>query len=284
MKLIAYVPEGNRLDIRPAPLERPWMEATSERFAYRCLPLNIANAHGWEILCASGFSAVWTGGTNKDAINIVPDPGTAAPAAGHFGFGVLTFFVPCLFRTQRGCDLMIQGPINRPKDAISALSGVMEADWAPYSFTMNWQFTRPRTPVRFEKGEPFCHVFPIKRAELESVQPEIRLMSEEPELRRQYQAWEFSRTGFVSDLKQPGSQAKAEKWQKLYQRGVDMDGRRGIADHRTRQRLRAFAKSAAYNTYSRQISSQAPQQSPPQALQSGSTGGVRLNWWTGDRR
>jgi Family of unknown function (DUF6065) len=31
-------------------MERAWMDATDQRFAYRCLPLNIANAHGWEIL------------------------------------------------------------------------------------------------------------------------------------------------------------------------------------------------------------------------------------------
>ena len=29
-----------------APVERDWMEATNQRFAYRCLPLNIANAYG----------------------------------------------------------------------------------------------------------------------------------------------------------------------------------------------------------------------------------------------
>jgi hypothetical protein len=41
VKLIAYLPEGDHIDIRPAPVERPWMEATDQRFAYRCLPLNV---------------------------------------------------------------------------------------------------------------------------------------------------------------------------------------------------------------------------------------------------
>ena len=56
MKLIAYLIDGHQMDIRPAPVEREWMDATGERFAYRCLPLNIANAHGWEILCPSSFT------------------------------------------------------------------------------------------------------------------------------------------------------------------------------------------------------------------------------------
>ena len=46
MKLIAHVIDGHDVDIRPAPVERDWMDATNQRFAYRCLPLNIANAYG----------------------------------------------------------------------------------------------------------------------------------------------------------------------------------------------------------------------------------------------
>ena len=70
MKLIAHVIDGHHVDIRPAPVERDWMEATSQRFAYRCLPLNIANAYGWEVLCNTSFLATWTGGGGIDAIVI----------------------------------------------------------------------------------------------------------------------------------------------------------------------------------------------------------------------
>ena len=48
MKLTAYVVDGHSVDIRPAPVERDWMDATDQRYAYRCLPLSIANAHGWK--------------------------------------------------------------------------------------------------------------------------------------------------------------------------------------------------------------------------------------------
>ncbi|MEA9787719.1 DUF6065 family protein [Xanthomonas campestris pv. raphani] len=54
MKLTAHVLDGHTLDIRPAPHERAWMDATDQRYAYRCLPLAIANAHGWELLCQAG--------------------------------------------------------------------------------------------------------------------------------------------------------------------------------------------------------------------------------------
>ena len=92
MKLIAYLPEGDHIDIRPAPVERPWMEATDQRFAYRCLPLNIANAFGWEILCPSAFTAGWDGGKG---IEFDPSPrGRRSPGAGDKPFHARHFDVP----------------------------------------------------------------------------------------------------------------------------------------------------------------------------------------------
>lgn len=252
MKIGIYVFDGQRIEVRPAPVDRAWMDASPDRFAYRCLPLNIANAHGWEILCPSSFTATWNGGPGLGDIAITSDAQSKPPALSHFGSGVLTFHVPCLFRTDPGVDLMVQGPINAPKDGIAALTGIIETDWAPYSFTMNWLFTRADAPVRFDKGEPFCHVFPIPRGLLDDVKPELHLLSEAPELKKQYGQWEMQRSFFNMDLKRSGSRAQEDRWQKLYYRGVNPDGSPNkIKDHRTRVRLKPFVKSAAFNQQSK---------------------------------
>lgn len=241
MKITAFVVDGHALDIRPAPLERDWMNATNQRFAYRCLPLAIANAHGWEILCPQTTIAVWDGGDGMDAIRVEGEAGATPSAVSHFGHGVLTFHVPAIFRTEPGWDLFVTGPVNAPRDAIAPLSGVVETDWAPFSFTMNWRFTRSAQRVRFEKGEPFCHVFPVRRGLLEEVEPAVRNLSSDPDLERRYREWTASRESFNRDLKQPGSEAREARWQKNYHRGEDAGGERlGAEDHRTRLRLRPF--------------------------------------------
>lgn len=242
MKLTAYVMDGYRLDIRPAPVDRPWMDATDQRYAYRCLPLNIANAHGWEICCDSSFTTAWNGRNDIDAVTVIPEPGTTASALSHFGHGVLTFNVPCVFRTEPAYDLWVQGPVNLPKDGIAPLTGVIETDWSPYSFTMNWKFTRPGLALRFEKGEPFCHLFPVKRGLLETIEPQLRAISEDPSLKQQHETWSARRRSFNAELKTPGSEAQAQRWQKSYYRGVDVDDAPApIEDHRTRLRLRPFS-------------------------------------------
>ena len=210
------------------------MDQTPESYAYRCLPLSIANAHGWEILCPSGFVAAWNGGTGRDAIEIFPDEGTTAPAVSHFAHGILTFHIPCLFQTEPGFNIMVQGPINRPKDSIAPLSGVIETDWAPYSFTMNWMFTRPGAAVRFEKDEPYCHVLPVRRGELEAFVPQVRSLSDNPDLKKDYEAWRSGRRDFLTDLQREDSTARDEGWQRSYFRGA------GNNAPNTRLRLKDF--------------------------------------------
>jgi len=239
-ELTAYVIDGHELRIRPAPVERLWMDRSHERSAYRCLPLNIANAHGWEILCTTSFSAIWDGRPSVDAIRIKSRPGTVPLAISHFGEGVLTFHVPCLFKTDSGIDLFATGPINRPKDAIAPLTGVIETDWSPYTFTMNWLFTRANQRVRFDVDEPFCHVFPVVRGGLETLNPAIRDLSENPDLENEYRLWWASRNDFNAKLGVPGSKATQERWQKSYFRGFTPSGLQGGDGHRSKLRLRPF--------------------------------------------
>jgi hypothetical protein len=220
------------------------MNGTSGRYAYRCLPLNIANSYGWEVLCPAGFSAIWNGSSSPDGITIKRDSEESPHVVSHFGHGILTFHLSCIFRTNPGIDLMVQGPINRPKDSIVSLTGVIESDWSPYTFTMNWQFTRSETRVHFEKGEPFCHFFPLRRADLENINPKLCQLANNPELEGQLERWKSSRNRFNKDLKCPGSEAQNEKWQKHYFHGLDPYGQAVAGDHRTRLKLKPFATEA----------------------------------------
>lgn len=240
MDLICYLHPGWVPQIRPAEATRVWMDATPEAFAYRCLPLNIANAHGWEVLSPCDVEAYWTGTADEGGVIVKNAPGTAEHdrAVSVFGQGTLTFHIQALFRTPPGWDLLIGGSPNRPKDAIAPLSGIIEADWSPYTFTMNWKFTRRNTTVRFKKGEPICFITPVQRGVLEQFNPIYLALEDNVPLMQEYLAWSKSRTLFRADI--ASANTPAEKWQKRYYRGLGMDDRRGVADHKARLRLLAF--------------------------------------------
>src|SRR3954454_7270795 len=245
MDLTCFLHPGWEPLIRPAPARRDWMDATAESFAYRCLPLNIANAHGWELLNPCGFDASWNGKSDTGAVTIKPHPGEAANVATSlFGQGIVTFHIPGIFRTPPGWNLWIGGSPNQPKDGIFALTGVVETDWSPFTFTMNWRFTRPHHWVHFDAGEPICFFFPVQRALLDDVKPAMAPIDAEPGLLDRFQEWSRGRDAFVLRMASEPPPAPADKWQKHYYRGVDMSEQERLGDHRTRLRLKPFDASA----------------------------------------
>ena len=244
--LIGFTTGGHAPQIVPAPTNRAWMSATRQGWANRCLPLLVANQSGWELRNPSSFTATWMGGDDPGALMIAPDrrePGQFLPAS-NFGYGILTWHLPILFRTPPGYDLLVRGPANHPKDAISALEGIVETDWASSSFSINWKITRQLMPVRFEVDEPICMIVPQRRTELEEFAPELRPIASDDELRRKYEFFLSSRHELgraqAATNSIPGERAP---WEGDYTRGNHADGEPGSDDHRTRRDLRPFLQS-----------------------------------------
>jgi len=244
MELTCFLYPGWSPEIRPAPARRAWMDETPESFAYRCLPLGIANAHGWEVLCPCDFEATWNGQTGIEGVEVRVLSDT--PASEHpvslFGQGTVTFHVQGLFRTPPGWNLWVSGPPNAAKDGIHALTGVIETDWSPFTFTMNWRFTRPGCTVRFRKGEPIAFFFPIQRGAIEAFVPRFADIERAPELKQGFEAWSQSRDAFHRLMAEAPPPAPSDRWQKHYYRGVDVHGQAHVKDHRSKLRLRDFAE------------------------------------------
>lgn len=229
------------MTIRPAALDRGWMETPGGRFAKRCLPLMMANQAGWELLNPSGFTAIWEGRDDIGAVKIWPDPpSNASWVTSHFGLGILTWHVPYLFRSPRGYNLLVRGPANMPKDGIAALEGLVETDWTVATFTMNWKFTRPGHAIRFETGEPIAMIVPTRRGELEKFQPVIREAVSEAALFDSFQRFSVSRQNFLAALKSPGAPIEPG-WQRDYMLGRNVDGS-AKPGHQTRLHLASFAE------------------------------------------
>lgn len=240
MRIIAYQLMDHPVTIRPAPLERDWMSATPSKFAYRCLPLNIANMHGWEVLSPVTFWAEWDGGDALESVRIESDGPEELHPLSHFGCGVLTFNVPWLFRTPPGVNMLVTGPFNRVRHGIQALTGIVETDWAPYSFTMNWRFTAPGTRIWWEKDEPYAMLCPVPRGYVETAEPELQRIEGAPEEQAAYKAWSSSRNQFNQDLNEPDSEARRRGWQKNYFQGRKLDGSPGNAEHQTKLEVKPW--------------------------------------------
>jgi hypothetical protein len=137
-----------------------------------------------------------------------------------------------------------RGAPNRFKDAIQPLTGVVETDWAPFTFTMNWRFSRPNTRVHFAADEPICFFFPVQRSMLEDIAPRFLPLESAPGLFDQFKAWSRERDCFHARMAKDPPKAGSDKWQKHYYRGTDVAGKTHISDHVSKLRLAPFTTGA----------------------------------------
>jgi hypothetical protein len=235
-ELVAYRLEGPPLDLVPGSHARGWMDASPGRFAYRCLPVVIANQAGWMVLNRGRVTVTWQGGTRPGDCTIecedVPEPPLS-----HFGSGIVTWRIPWLFRTPAGWSLLMRGPANLPKDGASSLEGVIETDWAVQPAFHSWKLTRVGHPVTWEDGEPLCMLVPIRRADLEAWTPVARDVGDDEVLRAEYALFADSRTAFNASDRGNG-------WQKHYFQGRAPGlARAPDGSHATRLHLRRFTEA-----------------------------------------
>jgi hypothetical protein len=241
-RIECFALEHNPCTIVPASADRAWMDAYSSRHPYRCLPLSIANASGWFVLCPVPLEIEWDGGTETDALTVrglkpLPDGRPLEHfTTSNFGHGIVTLHTDYIFRTPPGWDLLASGPLNAPKDNLYALTGIIETDWLPYPFTMNWKMMSPGK-ARFEEGEPFCFVMPVPKQALLETRLEIHRLDDDPELKRQHEAFRIARSEFVDRIKAGDPDAVRQAWQRYYFTGRHPDGTR-VEGHTNKIRLR----------------------------------------------
>ncbi len=225
-------------EISPATYQRQWMDETPGRGAYRCLPLSMANQAGWFIRSPFAFTAVWSGEVAQSAVSLTFDDDAAGEAAkaimSHFGNGIITFRLPFLFRTPPGVGLLVRGAPNWPLINFAALEGLVETDWNPASFTMNWKILEPDKPARFEKEWPACFVQAFDLDLPERLGAERKPLRDSPGNEADHLVWKSSRAAFLETLEQ-----RRGGWQKDYFQGTDAQGRQ-VESHRTNYQLAAF--------------------------------------------
>ena len=221
--------------------DRVWMDAFQDRHAYRCLPLTIANAHCWEVLAPGGFEIEWNGRSGTADLVVRPledwpaDQPFADFARSNFSRGIVTLHTGYLFRTPPGWSLLATGPFNEPRAGIAPLTGIMESDWLPYPFTMNWQMLDAGT-VRFQKDEAFCAIMPIPKNYLPDWEIAIHNLADDPVLRAEQETFRAARADFLARVQAEDPAAIKQAWQRYYFVGSHPDGT-PVEEHVNKLRL-----------------------------------------------
>ena len=178
--------------IRPAPPTRDWMDATPQKYIYRCIPLIAANTMGWELINPVDADILWTGGEMNTDVKVAQHGNRFGPTS-HFGVGTVTWYVPFLFRTSPDLGLIITGPANQERNDAVPLDAFVRTDWLPFPFTMNWRLTQTNQPLRFHAGEAIARILPYPLALLTETSLEITDLKDDLGFTAEVEEWSKAR-------------------------------------------------------------------------------------------
>jgi hypothetical protein len=198
---IFYLNDFEYFKIEPLKIKREWMDKTFNKFSYKCIPINVANQNGWQVLSPIEFCANWNGGDSlKDVERHYHEETNIDFASSHFGNGILTIDMDFIIKTPKNISTHVRGIPNFPIDGMYPLEGVIETDWLPFTFTFNYKFTRPGEVV-FQKGQPLFSFFPIKRGYIEKFNINRFNINKDEEVLSKYFSFKKSRQEGLSATK-----------------------------------------------------------------------------------
>ncbi len=229
--VVNYLNNKEKLfEIVPLKMQRSWMNDTRQKFAYKCLPLNIANQYGWAVVAPFDFEVSWYGGDGPESVDVMGVPSQYKVAVtSHFAHQTFTFAPDFILQTPPGYSLYIRGIPNKEYKCVQPLDAIVETDWLPYPFTYNFRFTEPGT-VSFKKGEPIFCFFPIKRNTVESFDLVCKDLKENFRLNKDFQDYSDSRNKALSSNPENGKST----FQKFYIDGRGPNKKYHIKDHMKR--------------------------------------------------
>jgi len=174
------------------------MSETPQKYIYKCIPLVSANTMGWELFNPVDSDVTWNGGDMNTDISVTSLETHRFGMTSHFGCGMVTWYVPFLFRTSPELGLLVTGPSNHGRNDAVALEAFIRTDWLPFPFTMSWRLTRKNQTVHFSKNEPICRVLPFPIAMLDETSLEIAELTDDPGFLAEVNAWGSKRMGNVA--------------------------------------------------------------------------------------
>lgn len=133
--------------------------------AYFCLPLTMANQHGFIVKAATDFAVYWNGGDEPEDVTVsLPEDYTGPQAIKpHFGMGTVTITNPWIVRTPKGVNTLVLNPPNMYIHGIIHMSACVETDQLRRDFTFNLRVTKPEEWFHVRKGDPVGYMLPYPR-------------------------------------------------------------------------------------------------------------------------
>lgn len=211
--LTAYRVNKNHFDIQPLPIERGWMEETSQRHAYRCFPVTLANTIGWFLSAPEDISFVWDGTIDQSGQSIKILSGEKYCYSGR-GQGTLSFYTGLIFESEQEISLLSFTPPNYFNPDFTVVSSLISTSFYRNDLPLAIRALQPNKTITIKAGDPIAAILPISLTKLKEESITLKDFIPDPGY--------YEKVKSYGDVSQEINQAG--KWTDFYRNAVDEKG------------------------------------------------------------
>ena len=204
---------GCQFDIQPMSIKRDWMDATSEKHAYRCFPVTQANVVGWSLSCKEDIIFFWDGINDQTDQHIkITNPKNAYTGRGQSSISLNTSLI---FRTSADISILTINPVNYFNDDFETMSNLISTSFYDNPLPLALKAKKANQETVIKAGTPIATILPISLTQLNNTTINI-VAYQDPEKKRQQANTEYGEA--AQKLNQSG------QWTDWYREAINQNG------------------------------------------------------------
>jgi len=176
--------QGSLFKIEPMSIKRDWMDATSEKHAYRCFPVTQANVVGWNISCIEDIVFTWDGINDQTDQHVnIENPIGSYSGRGQSSISLNTSLI---FRTDQDVSILTINPVNYFNDDFETMSNLISTSFYDNPLPLALKAKKANVKTVIKAGTPIATIIHISLTQLNNTS--IQIINYEDEGRAREQA------------------------------------------------------------------------------------------------
>lgn len=165
-KIFVYKEDENCAKINQMSIKREWMDQTSEKHAYQCMPVSLANTLGWAISFPEDISFIWDGisDTSDNHVKILKGHRYCSTSRAN---ATVSFNTYLNIKTDENTTMLIMPVPNDFNENAQCFTTLISTFFYESMLPTAWRILKPNIEISIPAGQPVAVIIPISLTKLQ---------------------------------------------------------------------------------------------------------------------
>jgi hypothetical protein len=172
MKINVYRTRGSNVSFETLSLKRDWMEITSDKHAYKCFPIALANTLGWTFSYPEDISFILKRNPEKTIEDVEILSGHRYVSTNRLN-ATISFVSDLTFDSDENVTLLLMPVPNQFIDGVQGFTNLISTSVLKSYLPYAWKITKANEIITIPAGTPIVSIVPISLSRIQDVSMNI---------------------------------------------------------------------------------------------------------------